>query len=146
MLTFALVLAVISTVFEGIIAARSRYLRRLAGRRVSINLGVSLTVSLVLGSLFGAIGLIALTAGLLSTLMSVPVYRFLYWNFDSPKAVQVGGNRLLGQVRGWRQSARERSTRMRERLATAFRILVVPIRFARFCARLLEKIRSLRRH
>ena len=94
MLSFAFVLALVSLAFELMIAARSRTLRKLAGSRLSINLGVSLGLSVVLGVLFGAVGLIALTAGLMSTVMAIPVYRFLYWNYDSPQAVVEGGNRL----------------------------------------------------
>ncbi|MEN9801253.1 MAG: hypothetical protein RLZ37_378 [Actinomycetota bacterium] len=78
MLSFAFVLVLVSVVFEAMIASRSRALRRLAGRRLSVNLGVSLGLSVVLGVLFGAVGLIALTAGLMSTVMAIPVYRFLH--------------------------------------------------------------------
>ena len=73
MLTFAVLLAAVSLIFESLIARRSRLLRKVAGRRVVVNLGVSLALSVLLGSLFGVAGLIALMAGLLSTIAAIPV-------------------------------------------------------------------------
>lgn len=145
MLTFAIVLAFVSTAFEAMVAVRSRSLRRMATRRVSVNLGVSLGLSLVLGVLFGAVGLIALTAGLLSTLLSIPVYRFLHWNFDSPEAERLGGNRLLGKALQVRQTFEQAMVRLWARLSRARQLLIAPVRFVGFLARLLDGFRSLRR-
>ena len=127
MLSFAFVLALVSVVFEAMIASRSRALRQLAGRRVSVNLGVSLGLSVVLGVMFGAVGLIALTAGLMSTVMAIPVYRFLHWNFDSAQAVAEGGNRVRFQLRHTSSWLCGLVTTSRRRVEKGWRVLRTPI-------------------
>jgi hypothetical protein len=125
MLSFAFVLALVSVVFEAMIASRSRALRQLAGRRVSVNLGVSLGLSVVLGVMFGAVGLIALTAGLMSTVMAIPVYRFLHWNFDSAQA--VAANSLSDpcgfESATFRSECRRYEALLKDRFASALRSL-----------------------
>ena len=83
-----------SFALEMVIAAKLPLWRKFAERYLLANMGLSLLLSVCLGMVFGAVGLIALTAGVMSTLMSIPGYRFLHWNFDSELAHQQGGNRL----------------------------------------------------
>ena len=83
-----------SFALEMVIATKLPVWRKFAERYLLANMGLSLLLSDCLGMVFGAVGLIALTAGVMSTLMSIPGYRFLYWNFDSDIAQKQGGNRL----------------------------------------------------
>lgn len=89
-----IVLAVTSCLLELMIAARVPVWRRWSGSSPLFNLINSLFISFVMGLAFGAAGLVALGAGVISTLLSVPGYKYLYWNFDSPGAIAVGGNRF----------------------------------------------------
>lgn len=88
-----IILAVTSCLLELMIAARVPVWRRWSGSSQLFNLVNSLFISFILGLAFGAMGLVALGAGIISTLMSVPGYKLLYWNYDSPGALALGGNR-----------------------------------------------------
>ena len=90
MLTMVLLLAITSTILELMIAAHIPAWRRLSAKNSLFNLLNSLVISYIMGIAFGAAGLIAMTAGVISTLMSIPGYKFLAWNFDSPKAQKLG--------------------------------------------------------
>jgi hypothetical protein len=103
MLTFAILLAVISTLFELMIAAKIPVWRRASARSLLFNLCNSILLSYVIGITFGATGLISMTAGILSTMLSIPGYKFLEWMYDSPQAKQHGGNQLQYVVDKWRQ-------------------------------------------
>lgn len=92
MLTFVVLLAIMSTALELMIAARVPAWRRLSHKNQLFNLLNSMFISYLMGIAFGAAGLIAMTAGVVSTMLSVPGYQFLYWNYDSPQAQKVGGN------------------------------------------------------
>lgn len=89
-----IVLAVTSTALELMIAARVPKWRQWSAASPLFNLLNSLFLSFVMGIAFGAAGLVAMGSGVISTIMSVPGYKFLYWNFDSPGAKAVGGNRV----------------------------------------------------
>lgn len=89
-----IVLAVTSCLLELMIAARVPVWRRWSGASPLFNLINSLFISFIMGIAFGAAGLVALGAGVISTILSVPGYKFLYWNYDSPGARAVGGNRI----------------------------------------------------
>lgn len=89
-----IVLAVTSCLLELMIAARVPVWRRWSGASPLFNLVNSLFISFIMGLAFGAAGLVALGAGVISTILSVPGYKFLYWNYDSPGAIAVGGNRF----------------------------------------------------
>lgn len=136
MLTFAFVLALVSVAFETMIASRSRPLRRAAGRRVTVNLGISLALSVALGVLFGAVGLVALTAGLMSTVLAIPVYRFLHWNLDSPQAMSEGGNRIRFWIDRWMTTSRRLVSNGRMFASKSWRVVSTPfammLRFRRF--------------
>lgn len=93
MLTMVVLLAIMSTALELMIAAKIPAWRRTSAKYPLFNLLNSLFISYIMGIAFGAAGLIAMTAGVLSTMMSVPGYKFLAWNYDSPKAQALGTTR-----------------------------------------------------
>lgn len=92
MLTFVFLLAIASFAMEMTIASKIPAMRRIAKNYVLANLAISIGISYSIGILFGAVGLIAMTAAIASTLMSIPGYQYLYWCHDSPQALAVGGN------------------------------------------------------
>jgi len=90
--SFVIILTLASFLFEMLIAARIPSWRQNAKKYKMFNLIISVFLSFVMGALFGAAGLIVMTAAILSTLLSIPGYAFLYWCFDSPQAHINGGN------------------------------------------------------
>jgi hypothetical protein len=88
-----IILAITSTILELLLAARIPAWRKWSHASPLFNLINSLLLSFVMGIMFGAAGLVALGAGVISTLLSVPGYKVLHWNFDTPEAISVGGNR-----------------------------------------------------
>lgn len=93
MLTMVFILAVTSCVLELMIAAKIPAWRKASAKYPLFNLLNSLFISYIMGIAFGAAGLIAMSAGVISTLMSIPGYQFLSWNYDSPKAQALGTTR-----------------------------------------------------
>ena len=87
MLSFAIVLAFASFIFEMLIASKFPIWRKLAHKSKLANLTLSLVLSYVLGELFGAAGLLVMTAAIISTLLSIPGYTYLAWNYDSAEAL-----------------------------------------------------------
>ena len=83
MFSFVIILALSSTAIEMLIAAKFPIWRRYAHKSKLINLTLSLGLSFVLGELFGAGGLIAMTAAILSTILSIPGYAILNYAYDS---------------------------------------------------------------
>jgi hypothetical protein len=96
-----IILAVTSTLLELMIAAKVPAWRRLSAKSPLFNLLNSLFLSFLVGIAFGAAGLIAMGAGVISTVLSVPGYQFLYWNYDSPMAQRHGGNMIKHQKQKW---------------------------------------------
>lgn len=94
MFGFAMTLAIASFLVEMMIASNIPLMRQLAKNNLLVNLAISLGLSYIIGTMFGAIGLTAMTAAIISTLMSVPGYAFLEWAYDSDKAHAEGGNRI----------------------------------------------------
>jgi hypothetical protein len=92
MLTFAIILALVSFTFEMIFASKIKAWRQFASRYKLANLFMSLGLSYTLGTLFGAGGLIAMTAAILATLISIPGYAALDFMLDSPTANRLNGN------------------------------------------------------
>lgn len=93
MLAFAMTLAIMSTIVEMMFAVNFRSWREAAHKYKAVNMIISLFLSFVIGMAFGAGGLIAMTAGMMSTVLSIPGYAFLHWNMDSPKARSLGTTR-----------------------------------------------------
>lgn len=86
MLAMVMLLAIFSTLLELMIAAKIPLWRQWSYKSKLFNLLNSLFISYLMGIAFGATGLIAMTAGIISTFLTIPGYTFLYWNYDSPKA------------------------------------------------------------
>lgn len=89
-----LMLAVASTLVELMFAARFKFWRLNAHKFKWVNMTISILLSFLLGMAFGAAGLIALGAAVMSTVLSVPGYAFLHWNYDTSIAATQGGNRM----------------------------------------------------
>ena len=107
LLTMMLMLAVTSTVLELMIAAKVPAWRRLSAKSPLFNLLNSLFISFLMGIAFGAGGLIAMGSGVISTVLSVPGYKFLYWNYDSPQAQSHGGNMMTYIKAKWFQAFKD---------------------------------------
>lgn len=93
MLAFAFTLAIVSTIVEMMFAINFKSWREAAYKYKAFNMVVSIFLSFIIGLAFGAGGLIAMTAGMMSTVLSIPGYAFLHWNMDSPKAHSLGTTR-----------------------------------------------------
>ena len=100
-LSMMLILAVTSTLLELMIAAKIPAWRRLSAKSPLFNLLNSLLISFLTGIAFGAAGLIAMGAGVISTVLSVPGYQFLHWNYDSAMAQRNGGSMYKYTVTKW---------------------------------------------
>lgn len=87
-----LMLAIASTLVEAMFAAKIPIWRKNAHKFKWLNMVISILLSFILGLAFGAAGLIALGAAVISTVLSVPAYAFLHWNYDTPRAVAHGGS------------------------------------------------------
>lgn len=100
-------LAVASTVVEMMFAARIPSWRKNAHKYKWVNMTLSLLLSFILGVMFGAAGLIALGAAMISTVLSIPGYAILHWNYDSKEAQKHGGN-MIHYLRGkWIQAFKD---------------------------------------
>ena len=93
--TMMICLAISATIVEGMFAAKFKYWRVNAHKFKWLNMVISIGISFVLGVMFGAAGLIAMGAAMISTVLSIPMYAFLHWNYDSPTAAAHGGNMYL---------------------------------------------------
>jgi len=90
MFMMMMMLAISSTIVEMMFAANFKSWRVNAHKYKWFNMAVSVLISFVLGLAFGAAGLIALGAAMISTVLSIPGYAFLHWNYDSVKAQTLG--------------------------------------------------------
>ena len=145
MFSFAIILALASTAFELMIAAKIPVWRRLSHQSLVFNLANSMVLSYLVGIMFGAAGLIAMTAGIFSTLFTIPGYKFLYWCYDSPHAHAHGGNMLthyrqcwIAIKLKWGQSLRDLATVIYKTI----RIITFPIWFTRACMLKLQAFKS----
>ena len=131
LLSMMLILAVTSCALELMIAAKIPAWRRLSARSPLFNLLNSLAISFAMGLAFGGNGLVAMGAGVISTILSVPGYQFLRWNYDTPEAKAQGGNRAVYYWRNfhvhwakWRKVLGE----FNQLIYTIFRIITIPVR------------------
>jgi uncharacterized membrane protein len=95
MFMMMMMLAIASTIVEMMFAANFPAWRINAHKYKWFNMIVSILISFVLGFAFGAAGLIALGAAMVSTMLSIPGYAFLHWNYDSVKAQALGVPRTV---------------------------------------------------
>jgi len=123
LLSMMLILAVTSSVLELMIAAKVPAWRRLSAKNPLFNLLNSLFLSFLVGIAFGASGLIAMGAGVISTVISVPGYKFLYWNYDSPIAQKHNGN-MMGYIKKkWIQAFKD----LAKVIYSIIRVITFPI-------------------
>jgi len=123
-----LTLAVASSALELTLAARIKPWRMLCAKYSGANMIMSLLLSFVIGIAFGAQGVIAMGAGVISTMLSYPGYKFLYWNYDSPEALAQGGNRVAFYWVQWKQVLVDFGNLVYKIL----RFVTIPIRFIRW--------------
>lgn len=144
MFSFVIVLALASFILEMMVAAKIPAWRKNAKKYKMVNLVLSILLSFVMGVLFGAAGLIVMTAAILSTLMSIPGYSFLHWCYDSPQAIKNGGN----QVAHIKKQTINSFHKMKVALIDLFNLIYKIIRFITFpiwgTRAALNKIRSYR--
>lgn len=126
-----MMLALASTLVELMFAARFKVWRKNAHKFKWVNMTISIALSFVLGMAFGAAGLIALGAAMVSTVLSVPGYAFLNWNQDTPTALAQGGNRAKFYWKNfhvhwakWRKVLGE----FNQLIYTIFRVITIPVR------------------
>lgn len=100
-------LAIASTVVELMFAAKIPAWRKGAHKLKWLNMVISIALSFILGLAFGAAGLIALGAAMLSTVLSIPGYAFLNWNYDSKQAQRNGGNMIQHIYKKWTQAFKD---------------------------------------
>lgn len=123
LLTMMLILAVTSTVLELMIAAKIPAWRKLSHRSKLFNLVNSLVLSFLIGVAFGAAGLIAMGAGVISTLLSYPGYKFLYWMYDSPMALKHGGNMFEYTKKKWMTALKD----LAKVIYSVIRVITFPV-------------------
>lgn len=97
-----MMLAIASAIVELTFASKFPAWRRAAKRNKAINLAISIALSFVIGLMFGAAGLIAMSAAIISTVIAVPGYAFLEWAYDSPQAQKHGGNLIKYYSERWK--------------------------------------------
>jgi len=128
MFGFAITLAIASFALEMLIASKVPLMRQLAKNNILVNLAISLGLSYVIGTMFGAIGLTAMTAAIISTLMSIPGYQVLEWTYDTEKAHAEGGNRIAHK----KQQAKETSKKWSQTISDFFKIVYFILKVVTF--------------
>lgn len=78
---------------------RALHLEEMNKKFVLLNLGFSICISLMFGWLFPAAGMTIAAAGLLSTILSQPMYRFYQWYLDFATPAINKGKEGYGQHR-----------------------------------------------
>ena len=130
MFTFAFTLAAASTAIELMLAAKIPSWRKNAHKYKLVNLVLSVLLSFVIGIMFGAAGLIAMTAAIISTILSIPGYSILHWMYDSPQAQARGGNQYIYYKNRWKQALVD----LGNMIFKIIRIITFPIWMARSLA------------
>jgi len=143
LLSMMIILAITSCLLELMIAAKVPIWRRLSGKYPLFNLLNSLVISFFMGIAFGAAGLIAMGAGVISTIMSVPGYKYLYWNYDTPEAHAQGGNRTKYYWNNfhvhwakWRKVLGE----FNQLMYAIFRFITFPVRIINKCYQVIRPL------
>jgi uncharacterized membrane protein len=142
MLAFAFTLGVMTSIVEMMFAANFKIWREAAYRYKAINMTISLLFAFIIGTAFGAGGLIAMTGGVISTVLSVPGYAFLHWNFDSERAQKLEKSRTnhMKQVASKNyEKAREVTTDVVKVGYVTARVVTAPIWIPR---KITKKIKS----
>jgi hypothetical protein len=134
MFIMMITLAFSSFIVEMMFAAKIPAWRRNAHKLKWLNMVISIGLSFVLGTAFGAKGITAMGAAMLATVLSIPGYAFLHWNYDSPQAIARGGDQLSHLKKISRQSYDKWSVALSDLfklIYTFIRFLTFPIWFSR---------------
>jgi len=118
-----IVLGFSSFIVEMMFAVNIPWWRQNAYRLKWVNMIISITLSSILGFLFGAAGLVVMGAALLGTVLSIPGYAFLHWNYDSPQAQRHGGNMLSHIREKWVQAFKD----LAKIIFTVIKVITFPI-------------------
>jgi len=94
MFALVILLSICSAAVELTFASKFPRWRKAAKKNKAVNLTISIILSFILGIMFGAAGLITMSAAIISTVLVIPGYAFLEWAYDSPQAQTRGGNQL----------------------------------------------------
>lgn len=137
LLTMMIMVAIASFIVEMMIAVNIPAWRQNARKYKWFNMVMSILLSFVLGIAFGAAGVIALGAAMISTVLSIPGYEYIYWNYDSPEAQRHGGNLMKHHAKKWASALKD----LFKLIYKIIRIITFPIWGT---AWLIEKYRSLR--
>lgn len=138
LLSMMIILAVTSTLLELMIAAKIKWWRVKSYESKLFNMLNSLFLSFVIGLAFSASGLIAMGAGVISTVLSVPGYKFLHWNYDSEQAQKHNGNMMQHLKSKWLQTIKDFFTLVYKIL----RIITFPIWGTRWAVTKLKAIKT----
>lgn len=138
LLSMMIILAVTSTLLELMIAAKIKWWRVKSYESKLFNMLNSLFLSFLIGLAFSASGLIAMGAGVISTVLSVPGYKFLHWNYDSEQAQKHNGNMMQHLKSKWLQTIKDFFTLVYKIL----RIITFPIWGTRWAVTKLKAIKT----
>lgn len=107
LLSMMIILAITSTILELMIASKVKWWRQKSYQSKLFNMLNSLFLSFLIGLAFSASGLIAMGAGVISTVLTVPGYKFLHWNYDSEQAQKHNGNMMQHMKSKWLQTIKD---------------------------------------
>lgn len=138
LLSMMIILAITSTLLELMIAAKIKWWRVKSYESKLFNMLNSLFLSFLIGLAFSASGLIAMGAGVISTVLSVPGYKFLHWNYDSEQAQKHNGNMMQHLKSKWLQTIKDFFTLVYKIL----RIITFPIWGTRWAVTKLKAIKT----
>lgn len=98
---FAVMLAVTSTIVEIVLLLKFKPLLNFLLKHKTLDLIFSFALSYVLGVMFGASGLIAMTAGIFSTLLSLMVYESGILKQENREKVTNTKNTVVKTIKFW---------------------------------------------
>jgi len=123
-LTMMIVLGIASFIVEMMFASKIPVWRQNAHKLKWLNMVISIGLAYILGTAFGAKGIIAMGAAMIGTVLSIPGYAFLHWNYDSPMAQRAGGNLISQEIAKFKLSF----SQWRVALADLFKLIYKIIR------------------
>lgn len=138
LLSMMIILAITSTILELMIASKVKWWRQKSYQSKLFNMLNSLFLSFLIGLAFSASGLIAMGAGVISTVLTVPGYKFLHWNYDSEQAQKHNGNMMQHMKSKWLQTIKDFFTLVYKIL----RIITFPIWGTRWAVTKIKAVKT----
>ena len=138
LLSMMIILAITSTILELMIASKVKWWRQKSYQSKLFNMLNSLFLSFLIGLAFSASGLIAMGAGVISTVLTVPGYQFLHWNYDSEQAQKHNGNMMQHMKSKWLQIIKDFFTLVYKIL----RIITFPIWGTRWAVTKIKAVKT----